>query len=440
VKAETRKLLAGCALIVALVAVAMLFFRAGLANNRSPALPLEQAMQPYTDMFLKPGCQLRKASLAFTAAKDLHGGSDVCSVSDRGELGLIWGIHHGGRGALPVMAVVPRNKRVRGVLVYLVGGPGDILLSQLTMSPGDEVTLSVARGGYAVVYLGYYGTNFGSLFPQSDLFPAAEQVAHYIRMLKGRSNFPVAIAGVSAGASVGYLASRSFHDVPVLLLSPPLASVRELVTTGGLSVSDPNTPVVVRQRRLGDRLAAPPVAIKTVRQYRMSAFFGETYAHPLSELLTRYPTQSRIRPLLIVGNKDSRIGLDHLPAFRRNAPHVTVKVIKGFGHGPSNHKQARKLAAAIKRHMARQQRKGRPIAGAAFSEFLLEVILRDEGPARSGLGARIVVTPSACPPDRPLGVTPSAPARASWPFPRCSRAASRGCPCRGEGPCWTALP
>ena len=41
-------------------------------------------------------------------------------------------------------------------------------------------------------------------------------------------------------------------------------------------------------------------------------------------------------------------------------------------------------------------------------------------------------------PMRPI--SPAVPARASWPFPRCSPAASRGCPCRGAGPSTTALP
>jgi hypothetical protein len=56
----------------------------------------------------------------------------------------------------------------------------------------------------------------------------------------------------------------------------------------------------------------------------------------------------------------SNIGLDNLPASRRNAPDADVKVIRGFGHGPSTHKQARQLAAPIKRHMVQEGQKEPP--------------------------------------------------------------------------------
>lgn len=325
----------------------------GLAGGQPSVRTSAEKAASLAKGYIDRACDPHLAALASQVIDGLKADAPACLYHSGGGLTFVSGVRAASSGDLPILLIAPAGREPLGVLVYLVGGPGDELASPLLMAPSDAIGIDLARSGYAVAYLGYYGTAYGTLHPYPDVFAAARQVRDYVNAIRSRGSLPVTVVGVSAGAHVAYLAAREFDDVSIALLSPVISSPETLVARAKARPAGAAAyarTVVLRQRFAVDGSGLPGRKVEATQEQRMASFFGDLYAMQLTDLFRSYPALGP-RPTIIVGDRDERIGLDHLPLLERDMPHIPVEVIEGFGHGPSNHDQARQLATTITQKM-----------------------------------------------------------------------------------------
>lgn len=262
---------------------------------------------------------------------------DYCVRNSGPVLSFVSGVHEGRFGPVPAQIVEPKGGDVRGVIIFLVGGPGGQMLTDIKNSPQDLFARHLAEAGYAVVYLGYYGTAYISTYPESDLLPAAKQVRAYTEFLQAtQAALPVTVMGYSAGAHVAYLATLDHPDVKALLVAPPLGPPHLLLRrqlTAPIKPADYLDTRIIKQRRVDQNTGREIITkVPASMQELFSTFFGDAYDLDLADLITKYPSSSKDRLTIVLGTSDETIGLDYLPKLRRRHPSIEVRQVRGLVH------------------------------------------------------------------------------------------------------------
>ena len=260
-----------------------------------------------------------------------------CSVwptRDRQQIAFAGRIAQGG-ASLPAVGYVSRTvmsgEAPRGIVLYVIGGPGGDIAPGLN----DMLPEELVRRGYAVIKVGYSGTHYGSAYPKPDFDIAAGQVRAYLQTLaKLQPAIPVTMIGESLGAQIAEAALtadvvryvRSVALVHPLLFSPA-AALRNFSDKVGVSDASDS---VMTIRSTGGPSAASDASTSANTLRRFAAFYP---AEAQDRTLEHYIATNAAAPtMLAYGDADTRIGVGLLPALRARCPHVRVLALPGVNH------------------------------------------------------------------------------------------------------------
>lgn len=293
-------------------------------------------------------------SLAFML-RQLEAADARCMARAGPDIVFVSGLFRSKEGDMPVLILAPLRRRPRGTIVFLVGGPGDRLVTHFLSFPSDQVLINLVQAGFLVALPGYSGTAYGSVYPKSDLPVAVRQIVEYVSFIRRLSDSSITVLGGSAGAFPAYLVARRFSDVPAVLLSPPLSAPKQIVERlkrNSESRVAYSRVIQLRQRKVGRQLSAIERPILVSEETRTASFFGRVYNLSLIDLFNKYPSVAR-KVTLLVGTKDSRIGIEQLTEFRNRYPAVDVSLLPGIDHMPTNTVEASRISDAIYSAIAR---------------------------------------------------------------------------------------
>lgn len=301
-------------------------------------------------------CRLIEASSTVIMLQRLEAGDARCMVRPGQDVVFVSGLFRGEEGDMPILVIAPLQRRPKGTIVYLVGGPGGELVTHFLSHPSDYVPIKLVEAGFLVAIPGYSGTAYGSVYPKSDLPVAVRQITeYYVSFIRRLSNSSVTLLGGSAGAFPAYLVARKFSDVPAVLLSPPLSAPKQIVKRLKLNPASRGAysrSIELPQRKVGQRLPALKRPVLVSEEARTASFFGLAYNLSLIDLFDKYPLAEK-RVSLLVGTKDSRIGIEKLTAFRKRYPAVDVRLLPEIDHSPINMVEASRMSDAIHGAIAR---------------------------------------------------------------------------------------
>jgi len=255
---------------------------------------------------------------------------------------------------IPVVMIRSKKKVSSTLLVFLVGGPGQALLPDTPDDPLFTFFESLANSGNDIVLLGYSGTKYSTSFPNSDLDVAVDQVKRYLGLAeRQRGNRRLALAGASAGSYVAYLSGREFEGLPVVLLSPPLDSPKELVRLASTTASGN----AYYQQTVTLYATSPPGqsnrrSVTISERTRTELFFGSAFDKSITDLVLENLPQSRPCTIAIVGTDDTKIGMSP-DSIDKLSQQITTTLMPKMGHGPRDAAQSASLAAAVNQAVAR---------------------------------------------------------------------------------------
>jgi pimeloyl-ACP methyl ester carboxylesterase len=237
-------------------------------------------------------------------------------------------------GNVPVLAM--RARRGNGasprlILLELVGGPGGSIYPRIERSELTRYLLRRANEGVITLSVAYFGTKERSLFPQSDLEPAMQEIAGLVSVLRRRyPTSKVAVVGASLG---GYLAVRlagRLPDLPVLAISPLVAAPRARLRVDLLH-NPYLTKFAYRPQRRYRLNAAGAVFVKEELVPIVQAlghFFGPDFDAPLSEVAEGNGDNLTI----LYSPADNRIGVEAIPPLKIRLPRATFLEAGRAGH------------------------------------------------------------------------------------------------------------
>ncbi len=276
----------------------------------------------------------------FLCAFSRHGGLDFIGLSNP----------HVTQGA-PLLLASPANRRILGVVVFLVGGPGEKFLAPPLDNPANEAILDLARAGYVVAYVGYSGTRYGTVYPVPDLPIASAQIKNYLMFLKRAApELPLSLVGASAGAHPAYLGGQTVKGVQTVLLSPLFyspASYFEAV------IRKPDEAFWWKSLRLlriqpGWRGLATDWYLKSVsNRDRIMNFYGTTYRRSMADMIAKFPLGPGVDVDVIVGTLDSRIGVHEIAGLATRYGSLCFRLVSGSEHSVTSSTQARRITTAL---------------------------------------------------------------------------------------------
>jgi len=320
--------------VLAATAVAASIVSVLVAGTGTRAGPGAAAVSPG---FVAPACH--GAAAATVAEVHRHAADGRCSsiLADGVSLrSLAW---EGPYGLLPVQAVGPaRVEDVQRVVLYLHGGPFGTSGFRSWSSQLGAWQKRAAREGTLFLNPFYLGSAERSVFPESDIRFALEELAFLYKELRRGSDKPVVIVGSSTG---GYLAAALAGRVQApsaVLLSPIIISPRELLARdldGENPRVLPNIYKPFSQYRLaGDRLVYVGVIKEAVPSLNR-AFFRDHADRPLAALVRSARGTSFH---LLLGREDDLIGIEHADTLR-GLSNASLVVLDGYWHRPRSAEQ-----------------------------------------------------------------------------------------------------
>ena len=239
-------------------------------------------------------------------------------------------------GAKLPIVIYRRNGNKDGgkpsIFLRIVGGPG----GSIAPSQYDKPYVDILEPGDVLISLGYTGTQYGSMYPNSDFDAACRELAAYSKALRMRNpGSRIVVIGEGLGGMLGAAALGEQYGAiadDVVLVSPLLFSPAE----ANQNFSDVLAHRYANDRKIGVRLIDRPgmpwregrwSSVQTIDLF--ARFFPKTAMNmDLSDWIQRLAP----RPILIIyGSRDDVIGTAKIPALRR-FPQVQVVEIEQLGH------------------------------------------------------------------------------------------------------------
>lgn len=244
------------------------------------------------------------------------------------------------------------NDAGKVIIVFLVGGPRASVLSTKPEVERSLYEIAYARNFSAkVVIPEYLGTGLRSLYPRSDILPAAKEVGSLISALKlSYPDHRIMLVTHSAGAYVGLAVLRQ-QRVETVLISPPIDSMRDMM----LHLDEHGFPGVSpkQMKQFGVLKDGRPIATEATEEQQAQAFAGAVFGQTLADQLRSLPPRRLSCLKIVVGSQDPNIGVAGFNSLRREFPAVHTQWVNGLAHVPVGSQAVNIAAATLTQHLCR---------------------------------------------------------------------------------------
>lgn len=238
-------------------------------------------------------------------------------------------------GQIRFLDIYARPVNSKDLTIWIVGGPRGGAMPSEDHFFYKQFSAALVRKSWRVLIPEYLGTRFRSRFPKSDINAAAREIISFARAL--RHAYPssrIRFVAHSAGALVAVTALESYA-IPTVLIAPPLVSIADIAARPAVFglPPDANTRQIVFYAT--DPMGNPQkVTASGIVQSK--SFVGSRSSWSLSDYLSKLTPKRRRCIGIVVGSKDSRIGLARLGKLHRNFPEVPVRIVYGMKHSPQS--------------------------------------------------------------------------------------------------------
>ncbi len=152
----------------------------------------------------------------------------------------------GPNGAYRTILLNRKDLAANRIVVAIAGGPR---LTSISYDPDElkkTALFGMAGAGALVVTIDHLGTVSRSRYPEADIQPAASEIRDLIYRLRKIAGVPVVgVVASSAGALIGIQLARR-ERLNVLILSPPIASLEDLMAAPPGTDIRPNASQYIR--------------------------------------------------------------------------------------------------------------------------------------------------------------------------------------------------
>lgn len=232
-------------------------------------------------------------------------------------------------------------------IIYLTGGPRGYVAFQPGRSFADDPVVALAKlPRTAVLAPEYLGTVNRTLYPGSDLGPAADEVVDLFRALRRlHPGARISVLGFSAGGWVALEALRR-ETMSVILFAPLSLSGREfLARPAGTDMPPDAASTVVRFWR--QRQGARAELVEATAAEQLTAFLGDAADDDLGDFIDRIPRERHRCISVLYGADDRRINVGALARLQPRYPSLRFQSFPGFGHGPVSVEETNRFAGWI---------------------------------------------------------------------------------------------
>ena len=233
-------------------------------------------------------------------------------------------IFRSSNGRMPVSVVVNESVELKEIVFEIIGGPGQSVWHR---RPDEWASMARdANRGVAWVTPSYVGTNQRSVYPESDLPRAIDELGNYLNFLqRNNPGVRITVVGYSTGGFLAALLVKKRPQQAAILLAPAIQSPDKIfheLTKHTTRKREEQWFNIVRSDATGELVRRIVVS----RLDFAPIFFGAYYRTGLAELLQNVKPRCTV---LVYGILDDRIGTHLIVAFKRIVPSVPVFAIKG---------------------------------------------------------------------------------------------------------------
>lgn len=276
---------------------------------------------------------------------------NTCLVAEERDLILESFFRLGIIGEYRVVYTKLLNQPIEGFAILLRGGPRSYSFNTDKRFYSELVYALPSTANFGVLAPDYMGTQFRSVYPNSDLAIAATEIIQLSAAIEAlHSDLSRVIVAESAGA---FVALQMLKDVPVptVLISPLVTSFDDLLTDPSGTDLESSDPEKLRSfyRYVPGTTRREKVSVPADDQIR--AFAGAVYGKDLATLINELPKSRRACLAIIFGSEDKRVKIWKVPEFRAKVPDIPIRMIEGMGHGPESPEEAAVLARTVREMM-----------------------------------------------------------------------------------------
>lgn len=229
------------------------------------------------------------------------------------------------------------------ITIYIIGGPRGTIVRGEFENERRNYPFNIAHSfSRRVIIPEYLGTLYRSRYPKSDLESAANEIKELIKKLL--PYVPLNKITLVAHSAGGLLAIQVAKVMPVraLLISPPLASLREISERPNLygfkeSALDHmrrfETQVTTGAGSEINNAVAPDLT-------QVRAFAGEAFGKDLMKQIADMPIHSRALISIAIGEEDKLYRPEDVEKLCKSIQRKQISIWKGLGRSPDTMSQA----------------------------------------------------------------------------------------------------